>query len=337
MGSRQWAIGGGVYRLLTAHFSSAVHGRALAPPTQQIVFDVVIVGGGPAGLSAALMLGRCRRRVLLCDAGRPRNMRARELHGFLTRDGTPPGDLLRLGRDELRPYGVDIRAVAVTGITRSQERFDVALSDGHRVAGRMVLVASGVMDDLPSVPGIEECYGVSAHHCPYCDGWEARETRIAVIGHGSSGTALALSLKTWSDHVMLCSHGPARITPEQRTQLARHAIDVHESRISSLAHQGGHVRHMVMADGVRLPCDEIFVVTRQSPQCALPRQLGCSMTRLGLVKTDRVGHTGVPGLYVVGDASRDMQFAIVAAAEGAKAAVAINKALQARAGLKAKR
>jgi thioredoxin reductase len=281
-----------------------------------------------------LLLGRCRRRVLLCDAGRPRNARARELHGFLTRDGTPPGELLRLGRAELSPYDVEIRAVTVAGVTRARDGFEVALSNGRAVAGRMVLVATGVMDELPRVPGIEECYGVSVHHCPYCDGWEAREKRIVVIGHGNSGTGLALSLRTWSDHVTLCSHGPARLTPEHRSQLARQAIDVQESRIASLDHKRGRVRHVVMAGGARTACDEIFVITRQRPQCLLPKQLGCKVTRQGLVKTDRFGHTGVPGLYVVGDASRDVQFAIVAAAEGAKAAVAINKALQARAGLK---
>jgi thioredoxin reductase len=299
------------------------------------VFDVVIVGGGPAGLSAALLLGRCRRRVLVCDAGKPRNARARELHGYLTRDGTPPLELLRLGRNELEPYGVEIRAIEVTGISRRKGRFQVALADRSKVEGRMVLVASGVRDDLPPVPGLEACYGISAHHCPYCDGWEAREKRIAVIGHGKSGAGLSLSLKTWSDHVVLCSNGPARLTPVQRTQLQRHAIAVHEQRIHSIEHEAGRVRHLVTSS-TQIPCDEIFLVTLQRPQCPLPEKLGCAVTPRGVVKTDRFGATGVPGLFVVGDASRDVQFVIVAAAEGAKAAVAINKALQESAGLKAK-
>lgn len=297
------------------------------------MFDVVIIGGGPAGLSAALVLGRCRRRVLVCDAGRPRNARARELHGYLTRDGMPPLELLRVGRDELCRYGIDVRAVEVTGISRLAEGFEMTLGDGSRVPARTVLIASGVLDELPRIPGVEACYGVTVHHCPYCDGWEARDKAIGVIGQGTGGTALALALKTWSDRVTLCSHGPARLKPSQREQLARHRIEVHESRIAALEHQCGSVRHLMMANGARIACDAIFVAARQRQQCELPRQLGCELTRHGLVKTDHLGQTGVPGLYVAGDASRDVQFAIVAAAEGAKAAVAINKALQAAAGL----
>ena len=297
------------------------------------MYDVVIVGGGPAGLSAALVLGRCRRRVLLCDAGAPRNERARELHGYLTRDGMPPLELLRAGRQELAPYGIEVRDVRVTGVAANPDGFSVVMADGRETAARAVLIAGGVRDVFPEIPGLEDCYGISAHHCPYCDGWEEREKVIAVIGNGASGSALALALKTWSDQVVLCPHGRARLQPNHRTQLAAHGIPIHEGRITRVEHERGRVTALVLAGGDRVACDTIFMSTRQRPQCDLPKELGCSLTRQGLVKTDHLGQTRVPGLYVAGDASRDVQFVIVAAAEGAKAAVAINKALQARAGL----
>ena len=296
------------------------------------MYDVVIVGGGPAGLSAALVLGRCRRRVLLCDAGSPRNARAQELHGFLTRDGIPPLSLLRAGRDELKPYGIEMRDVHVSAVTIIPDGFDVRLSD-DAVEARTVLVAGGVTDRLPEISGLDDCYGISVHHCPYCDGWEEREKAIAVIGNGASGTGLSLALKTWSDKVALCTNGRARLKPAHRARLSAQRIDVHEGSITAVEHERGRVRCLALPGGDRVFCDAVFLSSRQRPQCDLPQELGCTVTKQGLVRTDHLGQTRVPGLYVAGDASRDVQFAIVAAAEGAKAAVAINKALQERAGL----
>ena len=296
------------------------------------VFDVVIIGGGPAGLSAALVLGRCRRKVILFDTGRPRNAASRHLHGYLTRDGTPPLELLRLAREELRPYSIETRDIEVTGITCAPEGFDVSLATGERVAARTVLVATGVRDHIPEIPGINECYGISVHHCPYCDGWESRDSTIVVIGAGAAAAGLGLSLTTWSDRVIVCSNGP-RLGTRHRRQLAQHGVTVHEQAIARIDHEQGQVRQLVLASGEVVACERIFFSAGQSPQSDLPRQLGCDVTYKGVVKTDHLGHTRVPGLYVVGDASRDVQFVVVAAAEGAKAAVAINKALQARSGL----
>ncbi len=294
------------------------------------MYDVVIVGGGPAGLSAALILGRCRRRVLVCDAGTPRNAAAAALHGSLTRDGTPPLELVRMGRDELVAYGIHVRRTRVTTVTRGDSLFELTIGDSERVRAQSVLLATGVCDRLPSIPGLDECYGVSVHHCPYCDGWEHLDEPLAVIGQGRSAAGLALSLQTWSDHVTLCTNGPARLTPLLHEHLAARGITVRAGRIQRLTHEDGHVRELLIDGGAPVQCQGVFLSCTQAQQSDFAQQLGCEFTRKGTVKTDHLGETCVPGVYVVGDASRDVQFAIVAAAEGAKAGVAINKALQAR-------
>lgn len=299
------------------------------------MYDVVIIGGGPAGLSAALVLGRCRRRVLVCDDGHPRNARASEVHGYLTRDGIAPLDLLRLGRDELVPYGIEWTQGTARDIHRNADSFDVELEAGDRLQAHAVLIATGVRDHLPEIPGIAECYGASVHHCPYCDGWESRDRIIGALGEQISPAGLALSLRTWSTRVVACTNGRSRLSHAHRRQLARHDVPLYEAAIARIEHDAGRVRRIVFADGSSIACEAIFFTAPQSQQCELARRVGCEFTRKGTVKTDHLGKTCVPGIYVVGDASRDVQFVIVAAAEGAKAGVAINQALQQRAGLAA--
>jgi thioredoxin reductase len=271
--------------------------------------------------------------VLLCDTGAPRNARSHALHGFLTRDGIAPLELLRLGRAELDRYGIDCRPIEVIDIRPEADAFEVTLADGTVVQGRTVLIACGVTDELPRIPGLADCFGVSAHHCPYCDGWEVRAKSVVVIGQRKNGAALALSMKTWSPRVTLCSNGAARLHSIHREQLAQHDVVVNEAQIASVQHTNGRVQQVIMTTAEQVACEAIFLSTRQRPQCDLARRLGCVLTRHGLVKTDHLGRTGVAGLYVAGDASHDVQFVVVAAAEGAKAGVAINKALQARTGL----
>lgn len=269
----------------------------------------------------------------MCDSGTPRNAAARALHGYLTRDGLPPLELLRLAREELKPYGIVPRRATVSAVTCRPHGFDVTIEGTEIVQSRTVLIATGVRDNVPALPGLAECYGTSVHHCPYCDGWEVRDKRLIVIGHGAAAAGLALSLKTWTAHVTICTNGRPRLDARHRAQLAAHGIAVHAAPIERVDHEEGQVRRVVLRGAETVACEAIFFTMGQQPQCDLAQQLGCEFTKKGVVKTDHLGQTRVPGLFVAGDASRDVQFVIVAAAEGAKAGVAINKALQAGAGL----
>jgi thioredoxin reductase len=291
------------------------------------MFDVVVVGGGPAGLSAALMLGRCRRRVLVLDLGQPRNRRSQALHGYLTRDGVAPAAFVEMGCQELHSYGVELRPVGVTGAALTGDRYHVSLADGTTEDAKYLLIATGVIDDLPAIPGFDECYGRSIFHCPYCDGWEQRDRRLAAFGHGADVAGLALGLKTWSDDVIVCTDG-ARLERRLRERLDRNGVRVRTERVAAIEHANGALTGIAFACGEPVASDALFFATAQHPMSSLAVALGCTLNRRGTVKTGQLCDTNVPRVYVAGDASRDAQFIVVAASEGVKAAVAINQALQ---------
>jgi len=292
------------------------------------VFDVMIVGAGPAGLSAALILGRSRRRVLVCDAGQPRNAVSHALHGFLTRDGIEPAEFLRLAREQLRPYEtVELRQTTVTDAIRLPAHFEVRLRDGRHISSRKLLLATGVVDDLPEIAGLSEFYGRSVFHCPYCDGWELRDQPLAIYGSGENGSGLALELLFWSRDLVLCTDGPSQLSDQQVERLARHNIAIREGKIVQLKGVGGLLQSIEFANGEALARRGMFFSTGQGQSSDLPKKLGCEFNEQGCVDTGDYESTNVSGLYVAGDASRLVQFVIVAASEGAQAAVAINKEL----------
>ena len=197
------------------------------------MFDVIIVGGGPAGLSAALVLGRCRRRVLVLDAGHPRNETSTAVHGFLSRDGTPPAELLDCARQQLLRYGnVTLCAAEVVDAEQTPDGFAVILPNGSRHTAPKLLLATGVADELPAISGIAEFYGRSVHPCPYCDGWEWRDQPLAIYGRGEKGSGLALMLTLWTEDLVLCTDGFAELSDDERARLAVHGIAVREERIA---------------------------------------------------------------------------------------------------------
>ena len=293
-------------------------------PDRSVTYDCLVVGGGPAGLSAALLLGRARRRVLVCDSGVPRNRAAAEMHGYLTRDGIAPGDFRAAGRAELERYeSVEVRDVAVTDAEPVDGGFEVVLEGGGRCRGRTLLLCTGVVDEVPRIEGIEALYGRSVHHCPYCDGWEHRDQPLAVHGCDDTAPAYALGLLRWSRDLVLCTDG-APLADDDAATLARHGVAVRQERILRLEGRGGQLERIVFATGAPLERAALFFCAGQRQHADFAARIGARFTGKGVVDTHGAERTTVPGLWVAGDASKDAQLVIVAAAEGAAAAVSIN-------------
>lgn len=291
-------------------------------------FDAIIVGGGPAGLSAALLLGRCRRSVALIDDGRPRNAVSAHAHGFFTREGTPPLELLRIGREQLAPFDVMIFKATALDVQTKREGFSVTLSTRKVVTGRKLLLATGLKDELPPVDGIEAFYGKSVFHCPYCDGWEMRDLPLAAYGQGQEGAEFAMGLKVWSDDVILCTNGVRRMPAAAKAALDRHGIRVHVEPIARLEGRKGMLERIVFDHGAVEERRALFFHASTAQRSPLAAQLGLDFNLRGAVRTGTFESTKLPGVYVAGDASKDVTLISVAVAEGTKAAFAINRALR---------
>jgi thioredoxin reductase len=281
--------------------------------------DVVIVGGGPAGLSAALVLGRARKRVLLCDAGVPRNASAEHIQGFVTRDGTPPSEFRRIGREQLQPYDVEYRNTRVLGVERVGPGFRVALEGGRTVEAKRVLIATGMVDEVPELPGYRELWGKSIFQCPYCHGWEVRDQAYGVLATAEHFLDFALFLTGWSRDVVVFTEGAIPVPAEQRLRLERAGVRLEPRRIRQFLARDGHLHAVELEDGARVERQILFARPPQR-QTELVRQLGLELNELGFVRVDERKQTSVPGILAAGDLTTMMQGALVAAAEGAMAA-----------------
>jgi thioredoxin reductase len=295
-------------------------------------YDAVVIGGGVAGLSAATVLARARRRVAVVDAGEPRNAPAEHLHGFLSRDGMSPARLLAVGRDEVIGYGGEVMRGRVLGIDQFGERGFVVRRDGGTfLATRGVLVATGLRDELPVIPGLREQWGVGVLHCPYCHGYEVRDTPIAVLGGANRAFTMhqASLVRQWSADVVFF---PNRIVldAEERKRLTARGISIVDGDVTRMVVQDSALCGVELADGQVVPRAHVFVGPRFVPHDDLLTDLGCDAGANGWVVTDPTGRTSVPGVWAAGNVVDSPAQLITAASAGSKAAIALNHYLLAQ-------
>ncbi|PTY06234.1 NAD(P)/FAD-dependent oxidoreductase [Opitutaceae bacterium EW11] len=295
-----------------------------------ILYDVIVLGAGPAGLSGALVLGRCARRVLVCDDGKPRNAPSRAVHGFLSRDGTPPSELLRAARADLARYpSVEFRRAQAVDVGRDERSFWAKLHDGAEIRGHKLLIATGLIDELPQIPGLAERWGRSVFPCPFCDAWEYRDKPMAVLATDvAASCSFAIEMLTWTRKLTLLLDGARTADPRPLERVARLGISVEHRRVARLEGSAQTLQTVVLRDETRIPCHALFLLTVQRQRNGFAEKLGCSLVRDDrTVRTDELQHTRTRGVYAAGNAAVGLQAAILAAAEGFKAAYAINDEL----------
>lgn len=293
------------------------------------VLDVIIVGGGPAGLNAAVVLGRCKRKVLLFDTMQYRNRHSHGMHNYLTRDDILPADFIDLCHRETEKYGVQILKRKIVRARKNEEALFVVKDEQETIYySKKLLIATGLSDNVPEIKGFKEFYGKAIFHCPYCDGWEVRDRKLGVYARDKDGSELALALKGWSDQVTLYTDGKGKLKLKQKEFLRANNIEIVSLKIDSVEGNKETLEKVVFKNGESRPCDALFFVNGYMQQCNLAETFDCEMSKKGVIVTNRFQQTTTPGLFVAGDADKDMHFVVVAAAEGAKAGVIINKELQ---------
>ena len=293
--------------------------------------DVIVVGGSFAGLSAAMQLARARRRVLVVDAGRPRNRFAHASHGFFGQDGRAPADILETARAQVLAYPTaELRADEAVRAERRDDGFAIELASGAELRARRLVLASGVVDELPDVPGLGERWGVSVLHCPYCHGYEEADGRLGVLAVGEANIHQALLLPDWSGEVTLFTGGHFEPTAEQRDALERRGVRVEPRRVVELLGESPALRAVRLDDGEVVPLDALFTAPRVRQASPLAEQLGCAFEDGPFgpyLRTDERKATGVPGVFAAGDAARLQHNATFASADGVMAGVAAHQSL----------
>lgn len=289
------------------------------------MFDVIIVGGSSAGLSAALQLGRSMRQVLVFDDGKPCNRFSHASHGFLTRDGIQPAELMRLSCEQLTPYEtVQLKQATIIEIGPIEGGFEAKTAEGESYTSRKILLATGMKDTLPTIKNIEQFWGQSVFHCPYCDGWEVRNRPFVIYGSTEFMFHQVEIVQHWASKITLVADGSIVIPQEKRDLYARHGIDIIEKPVTSLEGENGQIQHLCFADGSEMACETMFIVPHTSQRTPFAAMLGCEQTEHQRLVVEVQGRTTVPGVYAAGDIATMGRSVAMAVAQGNMAGAAIN-------------
>jgi thioredoxin reductase len=288
-------------------------------------FDVVIIGGSYAGLSAALALGRALRKVLIIDNGNPCNMRAPEAHNFITWDGAKPENILSKAREDLRNYGtISFLNETLVDVSKTNEGFELHTDSKANFSTKKIVFATGIVDVMPEINNFQNCWGISILHCPYCHGYEAKGKKTGVLANGIHAFDLCMVLKQWTNDILLMTNGRSHLTEDQELKLKQHKVTITERKIHSIGHKNGRMSVLHFEDDERLELPVMYAKPDFKQQFSLPEKLGCKMTAEGLIEVDETKKTSVHGIYAAGDNSSEGRMISLSVAAGTVAGIMLN-------------
>jgi len=294
--------------------------------TETKYFDVIIIGGSYSGLAAAMALGRALRKVLVIDSGYPCNRQTPHSHNFITQDGKAPHEIAALAKQQVANYDSVsfLNSLAING-SKTVNGFEIQVSTGDKFYAAKLIFASGIKDIFPDIIGIEDCWGISVLHCPYCHGYEVKNEKTGILGNGEYGIEFSKLISNWTKDLSLFTNGKSTLTPEQTRALEKHQINIVEDEIKKLEHTNGNVQNIIFKDGSKMAVKAIYTKTLFEQHCPIPEQLSCELTDEGYIKTNHSQKTSISNIYACGDNTTKMRTVANAVSMGTTAGMMLNK------------
>lgn len=291
-------------------------------------YEAIIIGGSYAGLSAGMSLGRSLRKVLIIDSGKPCNRQTPHSHNFITQDGNTPKQIASAAKEQVAKYNsIAFLDDLATAVSKNEKGFAVSTQSGQQFFAKKIILATGLKDNMPAIPGFAECWGITVVHCPYCHGYEVRNVKTGVMGNGDMGAEYAKMIHHWTKEVTLFTNGKSTLTTEQISKLEQHNIPIIETEIESIVHQDGQLQNIVLKDGSTIALKAFYAKAPFVQHTNIAAELGCEFNEQGIIKVDMFQKTNVPGVFACGDNAHPMRSVAMAVAAGNMAGAAANKEL----------